>query len=74
MKNKLMNQYFVIPCNKIKNCKNGGKTIIDLKFGPGSDPYRCECSKEYQGDLCNKFGKMNKQATNLNRYSYELLT
>ena len=36
----------------MKNCKNGGKTIIDLKDGPGSDPYRCECADGYTGDLC----------------------
>jgi hypothetical protein len=36
----------------MKNCKNGGKTIIYLKDGPGSDPYRCECPKGYSGDLC----------------------
>ena len=36
----------------MKNCKNGGKTIIDLKDGPGSDPYRCECAEGYTGDLC----------------------
>ena len=36
----------------MKNCKNGGKTIIDLKDGPGSDPYRCECARGYIGDLC----------------------
>ena len=36
----------------MKNCKNGGKTIIDLKDGPGSDPYRCECADGYSGDLC----------------------
>ena len=36
----------------MKNCKNGGKTIIDLKDGPGSDPYRCECAHGYIGDLC----------------------
>ena len=58
-----MNKYFQVPCNKIKNCKNGGKTIIDLKDGPGSDPYRCECSKEYQGDLCDKFGKQRCNLT-----------
>ena len=36
----------------MKNCKNGGKTIIDLKDGPGSDPYTCECRDGYSGDLC----------------------
>ncbi|CAB4041684.1 Hypothetical predicted protein, partial [Paramuricea clavata] len=36
----------------MKNCQNLGKTIIDLKDGPGSDPYKCECSKQYSGDLC----------------------
>ena len=36
----------------MKNCKNGGKTIIDLKDGPGSDPYRCECADGYTGDIC----------------------
>jgi hypothetical protein len=59
-----MNKYFQVPCKKIKKCKNGGKTIIDLKNGPGSDPYRCECSKEYQGDLCSIFGKIYKEAEN----------
>jgi phage-related protein len=47
-----MNKYIQVPCNK------RGKAIIDLKDGPGSDPYRFECSKEYQGDLCDKFGKI----------------
>ena len=44
----------------MKNCKNGGKTIIDLKDGPGSDPYRCECAEGYSGDLCeigNEIGR-----------------
>ena len=41
-----------VPCHKMKNCKNGGKTIIYLKDGPGSDPYRCECPKGVSGDLC----------------------
>jgi hypothetical protein len=41
-----------VPCHKMKNCKNGGKTIIYLKDGPGSDPYRCECPKGFSGDLC----------------------
>ena len=36
----------------MKNCKNGGKTIIDLKDGPDSDPYRCECAHGYSGDRC----------------------
>ena len=44
--------YMKVPCHKMKNCKNGGKTIIDLKDGPGSDPYRCECAGRYIGDLC----------------------
>ena len=39
----------------MKNCKNGGKTIIDLKDGPGSDPYRCECADGYTGDLCGRY-------------------
>ncbi|CAB3997432.1 fibropellin-1-like isoform X1, partial [Paramuricea clavata] len=42
----------MVPCHKMKNCKNGGKTIIYLKDGPGSDPYRCECLKGFSGDLC----------------------
>ena len=36
----------------MKNCKNGGKTIIDPKDGPDSDPYRCQCARGYSGDLC----------------------
>jgi hypothetical protein len=60
-----LDKYFQVPCNKIKNCKNGGKTIIDLKDGPGSDPYRCKCSKGCLGDLCDKFGKIFKHAVNL---------
>ena len=43
---------FQVPCSKMMNCKNGGKTIIDLQNGPGSDPYRCECLKGFKGDLC----------------------
>ena len=42
----------------MKNCKNGGKTIIDLKDGSGSDPYRCECAHGYIGDLC-EIGRYN---------------
>jgi hypothetical protein len=34
----------------MKNCKNGGKTIIYLKDGPGSDP----------GDLC-QIGELLKK-------------
>ena len=41
-----------MPCSKMKNCKNGGKTIIDLKNGPGSDPYKCKCLEQYEGDHC----------------------
>ncbi|XP_028397375.1 uncharacterized protein LOC114521156 [Dendronephthya gigantea] len=41
-----------VPCSKMKRCKYGGKTIIDLRNGPGSDPYRCKCPKAYKGDLC----------------------
>ncbi|XP_028397424.1 uncharacterized protein LOC114521239 [Dendronephthya gigantea] len=36
----------------MKHCKNGGKTIIDLRDGPSSDPYRCECPKGFKGDTC----------------------
>jgi hypothetical protein len=46
-----------VPCHKKKNCKNGGKTIIYLKDGPGSDPYRCECPKGFSGDFC-QFGEL----------------
>ena len=49
-----------VPCHKKKNCKNGGKTIIYLKDGPGSDPYRCECPKGYSGDLC-QIGELLKK-------------
>ena len=48
-----------IPCHKMKNCQNGGKTIIDLKDGPDSDPYRCQCVQGYSGDLC-EIGRYNK--------------
>ncbi|CAB3994649.1 von Willebrand factor D and EGF domain-containing [Paramuricea clavata] len=48
------------PCNKMKSCKNGGKTIIYLKDGPGSDPYRCECLKGFSGDLC-QIGELLKE-------------
>jgi hypothetical protein len=44
----------------MKNCKNGGKTIIYLKDGPGSDPYKCECPKGFSGDLC-QFGELLKK-------------
>ncbi|XP_028410636.1 uncharacterized protein LOC114533326 [Dendronephthya gigantea] len=43
-----------VPCNKIKNCKNGGKTVIHLNDGPGSDPYKCKCPKQYEGEFCEK--------------------
>ena len=36
----------------MKDCKNGRKTIIYLKDGPDSDPYRCQCAHGYGGDLC----------------------
>ena len=49
-----------VPCHKMKNCKNGGKTIIYLKDGPGSDPYKCECPKGFSGDLC-QFGELLKK-------------
>ena len=49
-----------VPCHKMKNCKNGGKTIIHLKEGPGSDPYRCECPKGFNGDLC-QIGELLKK-------------
>ena len=44
----------------MKNCKNGGKTIINLQDGPGSDPFQCECPHGYSGDLCEigRYGKM----------------
>ena len=42
----------------MKNCKNGGKTIIDPKDGPDSDPYRCQCARGYSGDLC-EIGRYN---------------
>ena len=51
--------YMQIPCHKMKNCQNGGKTIIDLKDGPDSDPYRCQCVQGYSGDLC-EIGRYNK--------------
>ncbi|XP_028415636.1 uncharacterized protein LOC114539001 [Dendronephthya gigantea] len=41
-----------VPCSKMKNCKNGGKTVIDLNDGPGSDPYKCRCEGKYKGNLC----------------------
>ena len=44
----------------MKNCKNGGKTIIYLKDGPGSDPYKCECPKGVSGDLC-QIGELLKK-------------
>ena len=49
-----------VPCHKMKNCKNGGKTIIYLKDGPGSDLYRCECPKGVSGDLC-QIGELLKK-------------
>jgi hypothetical protein len=44
----------------MKNCKNGGNTIIYLKGGPGTDPYMCECPKGYSGDLC-QIGELLKK-------------
>jgi hypothetical protein len=49
-----------VPCHKKKNCKNGGKTIIYLKHGTGSDRYRCECPKGFSGDLC-QIGELLKK-------------
>jgi hypothetical protein len=49
-----------VPCHKMKNCKNGGKTIVYLKDGPGADPYKCECPKGYGGDLC-QIGELLKK-------------
>ncbi|XP_028408702.1 uncharacterized protein LOC114531261 [Dendronephthya gigantea] len=46
-----------VPCNKMKRCKHGGKTIIDLRNGPGSNPYRCKCPKGVKGDLCETTGE-----------------
>ena len=54
-----------IPCHKMKNCKNGGKTIIDLKDGSGSDPYECECAHGYTGDLC-EIGRYSKTFSSRN--------
>jgi hypothetical protein len=50
-----------VPCHKMKNCKNGGNTIIYLKGGPGTDPYMCECPKGYSGDLC-QIGELLKKS------------
>jgi hypothetical protein len=55
--NTLLSQ---IPCHEMKNCKNGGKTIIYLKDGPGSDPYMCKCPKGFSGDLC-QIGELLKE-------------
>ncbi|CAB4028171.1 basement membrane-specific heparan sulfate proteoglycan core -like isoform X1, partial [Paramuricea clavata] len=49
-----------VPCHKMKNCKNGGKTIVYLKDSPGSDPYRCKCPKGFIGDLC-QIGELLKK-------------
>ena len=43
----------------MKNCQNGGVTIIDLKDGPGSNPYKCQCEQGYSGDLC-EIGRYNE--------------
>ena len=56
----------------MKNCKNGGKTIIDLKDGPGSDPYECECPHGYGGDLC-EIGRYGKTFSSRNREKREVI-
>ena len=48
----------------MKNCQNGGKTILDLKDGPDSDPYRCKCAPGYRGDLC-EIGRYNDNFASL---------
>ena len=40
----------------MKDCKNGGKAIIDVKNGLGSDPYMCKCAHGYRGNFC-EFGR-----------------
>ncbi|XP_046861293.1 uncharacterized protein LOC124454564 [Xenia sp. Carnegie-2017] len=50
---ELLNPQREIPVNIKKLCKNDGKAIIDLKDGPGSDPYKCQCRHGFTGKYCS---------------------
>ena len=52
-----------IPYNKEKLCENGGITTVDLRDGPGSDPYRCQCSFGFTGENCKQ--ELSKFVKNL---------
>ncbi|XP_028415648.1 uncharacterized protein LOC114539010 [Dendronephthya gigantea] len=52
-----------VPCSKMKNCKYGGKTVIDLNDGPGSDPYKCRCEEKYEGNLCEYITGLFSEST-----------
>ncbi|XP_046863419.1 uncharacterized protein LOC124457180, partial [Xenia sp. Carnegie-2017] len=49
--------------NKEKICESGGITTIDLRDGPGSDPYRCQCPFGFTGKHCSiKLGVRKPQS------------
>ena len=41
-----------MPPNTENTCKNGGRMVINLKDGPSSNPYRCQCSHGFTGENC----------------------
>ncbi|XP_046864324.1 uncharacterized skeletal organic matrix protein 5-like isoform X2 [Xenia sp. Carnegie-2017] len=50
---ELLNPQRKIPYNKEKLCENGGIMTVDLRDGPGSDPYRCQCPFGFTGRYCS---------------------
>ena len=43
-----------VKCKKKKEskCRNGGEMVLDLSGGHGSDPYKCDCPKNFTGKFC----------------------
>ncbi|XP_046864201.1 uncharacterized protein LOC124458176 [Xenia sp. Carnegie-2017] len=68
---ELLNPQRKIPYNKEKLCENGGITTVDLRDGPGSDPYRCQCSFGFTGENCMQklYFSSCKEAVKDGRYS-----